>query len=339
MAVQENPKGTLGLTGLTSNAMALIAPGAFLWLTYAGQAATGAPAAGMSMWFGIVLALLLCLATAIAYAELSKLYPGAGSSYFFAEQSFLSKSKAFKYARLSKFTIGWASHLYYWVYPGVMVATTAIIAGYMIGQVCLHFGINTGTVPMFAAGIPSPLFMILFCVAFSFGVAYIAFRGVGGTTSVNAAINVIQISALIVFSVMAIAHRTSHPEGSNVWVLDSAGIPVQYQQDTIVDTSKTIQDPKFPTDTSKTIQDPNATLPKVDPSGNSVPVYIAADASGKEADGPDGKQIIIPTDANGALPTALPKGVVKAIPQPFLVSYKGGIVTDPKTNITTFSYP
>jgi amino acid transporter len=337
-SVQENPKGTLGLTGLTSNAMALIAPGAFLWLTYAGQAATGAPAAGMSMWAGIVLALLLCLATAIAYAELSKLYPGAGSSYFFAEQSFLSKSKAFKYARLSKFTIGWASHLYYWVYPGVMVATTAIIAGYMLGQVCLHFGINTGTVPMFAAGIPSPLFMILFCIVFAFGVAYIAFRGVGGTTSVNAAINVIQISALIVFSVMAIAHRTSHPEGSNVWVLDSNGIPVQYQQDTILDTSKTIQDPKFPNDTSKTIQDPNATLPKVDGSGNSVPVYIAADASGKQINGADGNPIVIPTDASGALPAALPKGVAKAIPEPFLVSYKGGITTDPKTNITTFNY-
>ena len=27
-------KATLGLTGLTMNAMALIAPGAFLWITY-----------------------------------------------------------------------------------------------------------------------------------------------------------------------------------------------------------------------------------------------------------------------------------------------------------------
>ena len=42
----------------------------------------------IAMWAGIFLALLLCLATAIAYAELSKLYPGyAGLSYFFAEQS------------------------------------------------------------------------------------------------------------------------------------------------------------------------------------------------------------------------------------------------------------
>ena len=36
-------KPTLGLTGLTMNAMALIAPGAFLWLTFAIQGATGEP--------------------------------------------------------------------------------------------------------------------------------------------------------------------------------------------------------------------------------------------------------------------------------------------------------
>jgi hypothetical protein len=70
-------KATLGLTGLTVNAMALIAPGAFLWLTFAEQALYGAPMAASSMWFGIIVALLLCFATAMSYAELSKLYPGA----------------------------------------------------------------------------------------------------------------------------------------------------------------------------------------------------------------------------------------------------------------------
>ncbi len=44
-------KPTVGLTGLTMNAMALIAPGAFLWLTFAGQAAAGATAP--SMWMGL----------------------------------------------------------------------------------------------------------------------------------------------------------------------------------------------------------------------------------------------------------------------------------------------
>jgi APA family basic amino acid/polyamine antiporter len=76
---------TLGLTGLTSNAMALIAPGAFLWLTFYIQATTGTTSP--SMWIGIVAALLLCLATAIAYAEISKLYPDTGSSYYYAEHA------------------------------------------------------------------------------------------------------------------------------------------------------------------------------------------------------------------------------------------------------------
>src|SRR6266704_1604417 len=141
------PPSTLGLTGLTVNAMALIAPGAFLWLTFFIQSAYGQPMAAQGMWFGILAALLLCLATAISYAELSKLYPGAGSSYFFAEQAFLSKKQAFKWARIAKFMVGWASHLYYWVYPGLMVGTTALVAGYMLGQIWPD---------TFNAAIPSP---------------------------------------------------------------------------------------------------------------------------------------------------------------------------------------
>src|SRR5580704_11114533 len=120
-------KATLGLTGLTVNAMALIAPGAFLWLTFFIQCGYGAPMAAQGMWFGILAATMLCLATAIAYAELSKLHPGAGSSYYFAEQAFLSqKGNANRYARVAKFVVGWASHLYYWVYPGLMVGVTAL---------------------------------------------------------------------------------------------------------------------------------------------------------------------------------------------------------------------
>ena len=53
-AGQTRNRSTLGLTGLTINAMALIAPGAFLWLTFQIQALYGAPMAGSAMWFGIV---------------------------------------------------------------------------------------------------------------------------------------------------------------------------------------------------------------------------------------------------------------------------------------------
>ena len=213
----KKPPSTLGLTGLTVNAMALIAPGAFLWLTFFIQSAYGAPMAAQGMWFGIFAAILLCLATAVAYAELSKLYPGAGSSYFFAEQAFLSKTGAKKFARIAKYTVGWASHLYYWGYPGVMVGVTALLSGYVLGQIWPD---------TFNAAVPSPIFMIGFCVVFSFGVAYIAYRGVSGSTAVAAAINVIQITALLIFSVMAIGYRVQHPEGSRGWTLDPGGNPI-----------------------------------------------------------------------------------------------------------------
>ena len=212
-------RGTLGLTGLTMNAMALIAPGAFLWLTFQMQSLYGAPMAGIDMWWGILFALILCLATAYSYAELSKLYPGPGSSYLYAEQAFLSKTKAFKFARVAKFFTGWASHLYYWVYPGVMVGVTALLAGFLLNQ----FWPAT-----FSGTYNSPIFMWLFCIIFAFSVAYVAFRGVSGTTAVNVVINIVQISALLVFSVMAIGYRSQHPQGATAYHL-SNGVAVTYQ--------------------------------------------------------------------------------------------------------------
>ena len=211
MAEQKAPQmqATLGLTGLTANAMALIAPGAFLWLTFFIQATTGTTAP--AMWIGIFAALLLCLATAVSYAEISKLYPGTGSSYYYAEQAMLSKEKAFKYARLSKFIVGWGSHLYYWVYPGVMVAVTGIFVGYIVGFFFPTF---------MSAANPGPVFMALVAIVFSYFVAWIATRGAGASTAVNIAINIIQISALVLFSVLALGYRANHPTGAPAFNYD-----------------------------------------------------------------------------------------------------------------------
>jgi APA family basic amino acid/polyamine antiporter len=252
-AAPTTSRATLGLTGLTINAMALIAPGAFLWLTYQIQALYGAPMAGSAMWFGILAALLLCFATAVSYAELSKLYPGAGSSYFFAEQAFLSKTHAYRFARVMKFITGWASHLYYWVYPGCMVGVTALISGYLLNQ----FFPDT-----FSGGFNSPLFMIVFCVAFSFGVAWIAFHGVTGTTKVNMLINIVQISALLVFSIMALSYRIGHPEGSRGLQLVN-GTPVDFvvAQEPVIEDGK----PKLDAMNQPVMQN------KVDAAGNAVP--------------------------------------------------------------------
>jgi basic amino acid/polyamine antiporter, APA family len=298
-------KPTLGLTGLTINAMALIAPGAFLWLTFQIQSLYGAPMAGCAMWFGIVAALLLCLATAISYAELSKLYPGAGSSYLYAEQAFLSKTHAYKFARVAKFITGWASHLYYWVYPGCMVGVTALISGYLLNQ----FLPDT-----FAGNYNSPLFMFGFCIVFAIGVGYIAFRGVTGTTAVNMAINIIQITALVVFSIIAIAYRVQHPQGSVGYHL-SNGVAVNYQvaQETVKD-------------------DKGNPVPVLDANGKPTldadkkPVYQMQDSQDK-----DGNPVAADKDGK---PTTDAK-----LAAPFTVSYdiKEAYTTDDK-GVTTFNF-
>jgi len=265
-------QATLGLTGLTFNAMALIAPGAFLWLTFITQAGEGNTAP--SMWIGIFFALLLCLATAVSYAELSKLYPGTGSSYYFAEQSFLNHEKAWKYARLAKFVVGWGSHLYYWIYVAAMVAVTGAFCGYMVGTLWPTF---------MSASNPGPMFMMLCAVLFSFGVAYIAHRGVSGSTAVNIAMNVIQISALIVFSVMAIGYRMNHPPGSVAWQWDA--------------TSGDAYNCEFAMDAQNNIVRDASMVPqcKKDASGAPVPYHVSypwSDSMGNFQSHPSAKSVL-----------------------------------------------
>ncbi len=306
MANEQKPvtRGTLGITGLTMNAMALIAPGAFLWLTFQMQSLYGAPMAGMSMWFGILFALLLCFATAISYSELAKLYPGPGSSYLYAEQAFLSKTRAYKFARVAKFITGWASHLYYWVYPGVMVGVTAILGGFLLNQ----FWPDT-----FSGTYNSPLFMYLFCIVFALGVAYIAYRGVTGTTAVNVVINIVQISALLVFSVIAIGYRVQHPQGSTGFHL-SNGTAVNYQV---------------------------AQEPQKDEKGNPVPVL---DDKGKPTMDKDGKPVYQMQDSQDkdGNPVGVDKdGKAVADPKlaaPFTVDYSEGAVTKDDKGNEVFNY-
>jgi APA family basic amino acid/polyamine antiporter len=305
MANEQTPtRGTLGLTGLTMNAMALIAPGAFLWLTFQMQSLYGAPMAGSAMWFGILFALLLCLATAYSYAELSKIYPGPGSSYLYAEQAFLSKTKAFKFARLAKFVTGWASHLYYWVYPGVMVGVTALLAGFLLNQ----FWPDT-----FSGAYNSPLFMWLFCIIFALGVAYIAFRGVSGTTAVNVVINIVQISALIVFSVMAIGYRAQHPQGATGYHL-SNGTAINYQvAQEVVKDEKGVPQP--------VLADGKPTLDK-----DGKPVYQMQDMKDEKTGDPIG------ADKDGK-PVTDPK-----LAAPFTVDYVNGAITKDDKGVETFNY-
>ncbi len=196
-------KRTLTLTSLLVNAMALIAPGAFLWTTFqvqAAQANGGVSTAG-EMWTGLAAALILAFLTAISYAELANIYPkaGSGSSYYFAEAAFLEKEKAThrQWARIAKFLTGWISHLYYWIYPGIMVAFSAILIVYIFGL----FGITLVVWEQ-----------ILVAVLFAFINGYIAYRGINGSTMTAIIINAVQLASLIAFSILALLYRHAHPE-------------------------------------------------------------------------------------------------------------------------------
>lgn len=196
-------KRTLSLTGVTVNAMALIAPGAFLWTTIQAQASLqniSGGATSMDMWTGLAAALILAFLTAISYAELSDIYPeaGAGSSYYFAEAAFLERERHKHFARVAKFVFGWISHLYYWIYPGIMVAFSATLVAYLIsltGVDISHWNWQ----------------LMLIAAAFAALTGYIAFRGITGSTMTAIVINVIQLTALVIFSVLAIVYRLTHP--------------------------------------------------------------------------------------------------------------------------------
>jgi amino acid transporter len=215
MADTSNVKPTLGLTGVTVNAMALIAPGAFLWITYQLQAAATAPdgsSVAADIWSGIGFALILAFLTAFSYAELARLYPeaGFGSCYYFAEKAFLDReNKAHhRFARLAKIVTGWAAHLFYWVYPGCMVAFMATLIGYIYTQ------LTGGTL-----GVPS---LIVVAALFAALTGYIAMRGVNGSTMTALVINVVQLSTLVLFSALAIYYRWTNPQGATEWSFSGA---------------------------------------------------------------------------------------------------------------------
>lgn len=200
---------TLGLTGVTMNAMALIAPGAFLWLTFQLQAANFGGAT--DMWTGIVAALIIAFLTALSFSELARRYPeaGAGGSYYFAEKAFLDRNdpKYARFARIAKFITGWAAHLFYWVYPSVMVSFMVVLVTYILSQfnVTVTFAVQIGM-----------------AVVFALLVGFIAVRGITGSTNISLVINIVQLASLVGFSILAILFRLQNPLHATQWVHPSA---------------------------------------------------------------------------------------------------------------------
>jgi basic amino acid/polyamine antiporter, APA family len=204
-------KRSLTLTGITVNAMALIAPGAFLWTTFQIQASQKGGTTAPDMWTGLLFALVLALLTAYSYSELARIYPdaGTGSSYYFAEAALLERDTPGyrRWARTAKLSVGWISHLYYWLYPAIMVGFMGILFGYIYGAVGHH---TLTYIPQAAAAVG----LAVIC-------GYIAFRGVSGSTLTSIVINVVQITCLVLVSILFIAYRLGH--GHEVYALANAG--------------------------------------------------------------------------------------------------------------------
>jgi basic amino acid/polyamine antiporter, APA family len=212
------PKRTLGITGITVNAMVLIAPGAFLWLAFQVQSAQFIQGVntGSDMVPGLILALIVAYLTALSYSELAHLFPEAntGSSYYFVESALLNRAKGdhYRFVRLSKFLVGWTSHLYYWVYPGLLVGTFSLLVQYIAGT----FGI-------LPTGIGGHLFAWGIAIGMAVVMGGLAYRGITGSTPSAIVMNVIQIFVLLIISFLAIVYRRNHP---NLAYLHSSGADV-----------------------------------------------------------------------------------------------------------------
>jgi amino acid transporter len=144
-----------------------------------------------------------------------------------------------------------------------MVGVTGVFVGYVVGFLY----------PSFMSGAnPGPIFMMLVAVIFTFMVTAIAQRGANASTAVNLAINVVQISALVLFSILAIGYRVNHPEGAKALNYDTTTLAT-YSYNFATKADGTI------------IRDSNQIpQPQLDAAGKQVPFtisYAAYDSTGK----------------------------------------------------------
>jgi amino acid transporter len=108
---------------------------------------------------------------------------------------------------MAKLSVGWISHLYYWLYPAIMVGFMGILFGYIYSAAFHH---TLTYIPQAAAA-----------VGLAFVCGYIAYRGVSGSTMTSIVINVIQITTLLLVSILFITYRIGH--GHEIYSLASAG--------------------------------------------------------------------------------------------------------------------
>jgi amino acid transporter len=89
-----------------------------------------------------------------------------------------------------------------------MVAMMATLLGYMY-QAVTGNTLSTTT-------------LVVICAAFAVLNGWIAARGVTGSTMTSIIINVVQLTTLVIFSVLAIYYRLTNPDGASEWAFSSA---------------------------------------------------------------------------------------------------------------------
>ena len=113
--------------------------------------------------------------------------------------------------------------------------------------------------------------------------AWIAAKGAGASTAVNIAINVIQISALIVFSVLALGYRANHPDGAPGFQYDSQTLATYTYQFATAKDGSTMRDAS------------GNPLPLLDSAGKPVPFvinYPTTDSTGNFLTHPNAASVI-----------------------------------------------
>lgn len=254
---------------------------------------------GGVLWVALALALILCLATGISYVGLIDWDSRSTSSESLASERILAECPKSTRAHFAKRAAVSAGHLCYWIIPCLWLYYTSYHASYLIREIWPQAEVGSLWII-----IPSASVLALL-------LSYLPSRGAGLVIPIIA---IIQIGVVTVFSIAAVKHRNNVPAEPPAWTLDSTGTPTQFVQDTVPDSSQTLQDPSFPNDPSKRIQDPSATTPKVDAAGNPIWVYNAVDAKGNVMLDARGDPIIVPTDAQGKL-AAIPEGAANAVPK------------------------
>jgi basic amino acid/polyamine antiporter, APA family len=198
----QTPKRTLGLTGVTINAMALIAPGAFLWLVLPLQmsATNSSTSFALDIWPGVLLAFFVSLIASLSFAELVQRYPSVNyrNAYQLAERVFSGSSMNPQHAltRLAKFITGWACHLYYWTYPGVLIAFVVVVTEYVLRSMGYA---------------PTIFGQIILAGAYAAFIGFLALRGITGTITSSIVLNIVQTVAILLFALLAILFRIFNP--------------------------------------------------------------------------------------------------------------------------------